>query len=100
MKSCTLADIKIVYGAVFPDFEFPGHTLALEHISQVRPDWSELLAYASAISSNKVGNYYDTLVTQLSNVIAERDAARAIRDSGAKAKYIQFMGRGMRVKTK
>ena len=100
MKSCTLADIKIVYGAVFPDFEFPGTTLALQHLTQTRPDFAELLAYAVAISGNKVENYYEALVKQLAYVIAERDAARAIRDAKSKPVFIQVLGRGMRVKTK
>lgn len=100
MKSCSVAAIKIVYGAVFPDFEFPGLTLALDHISSVRKDYIELIAYAAAISDNKVGDYYGTLTKQLANVIAERDAVRAIRDAGTQPQYIQVLGRQMRVKMK
>lgn len=100
MKSCSVAAIKIVYGAVFPDFEFPGLTLALDHISSVRKDYIELIAYAAAISGNKVGDYYGTLTKQLANVIAERDTVRAVRDAGKKPLYIQVLGRQMRVKMK
>lgn len=100
MKSCSVAAIKIVYGALFPDFEFPGLTLALDHITGVRKDHLELIAYAAAISENKVPDYYGTLTQQLANVIAERDAVRAVRDAAAKPVYMQFVGRAMRVKIK
>ena len=69
MSSYNLAAIKIVYGALYQDEEFPG-------IKSNRIDSEQLFAYALAISKNEVRPYYETLSRQLRSVIEERDLMR------------------------
>ncbi|MCU6209358.1 hypothetical protein KWH81_23820, partial [Enterobacter cloacae] len=69
-------------------------------------DLNDLLTYATAISSNDVGDagYYERLASQLRHVIFERDLARLTvrHNASCKAlpngKWVQTMGRGVRVK--
>lgn len=93
MNSYSLAAIKIVYGAVFPEAEFPEAGKAIKQINDYRLDSQELFAYAGAISKNTVTPYYTTLCNQLRNVIEERDAIR-------KPVLYQIMGRGLRLQVK
>lgn len=77
MSSYNLAAIKIVYGALYQDEEFPGIEQAIKRIKSNRIDSEQLFAYALAISGNKVqGSYYKILSDQLRNVILERDLIR------------------------
>lgn len=77
MSSYNLAAIKIVYGALYQDEEFPGIEQAIKRIKSNRIDSEQLFAYALAISGNKIcGNYYKVLSDQLRNVILERDMIR------------------------
>lgn len=89
MNSYSLATIKIVYGALFPETEFTDACTAVKQINLFRIDSAELFAYASAISKNDVTPYYETLCKQLRNVIEERDVARS-------PVLYQVMGRGIR----
>lgn len=86
MNTYSLATVKILFGALFQDREFPGAELAVNAIKCHRVDSQELFAYAGAISKNEVTPYYETLCAQMRNVIEERDAIR-------KPVFIQFYGR-------
>lgn len=76
MSSYNLAAIKIVYGALYQDEEFPGIEQAIKRIKSNRVDSEQLFAYALAISKNEVRPYYETLSRQLRSVIEERDLMR------------------------
>lgn len=79
METFNVATIKIVYGALFEDEEFPGLKEAVKIIKERRMDYHQLFTYAKAISTNKVEmvSYYPVLCKQMQYVIQERDAVRS-----------------------
>ncbi len=108
MNRVSVAALRIVYEAVFPADEFPEPTIALNRLLTTREDTKDLLSYATAISGNVVvdGMYYETLATQLRQVILERDLVRLSVRHNASCKaipngsWVQLQGRTMRVKVK
>lgn len=108
MNRVSIASLRIVYEAVFPADEFPEPTIALNRLLTTREDTKDLLSYATAISSNVVadGMYYETLSTQLRQVILERDLVRLSIRHNASCKtipngsWLQMEGRAMCVKVK
>lgn len=106
MNRVSVAALRIVYEAVFPANEFPHPDAAVAELSIKRSDLTDLLNYAQAISNNNVGDagYYERLASQLRQVILERDLARLTvrHNASCKAlpngKWVQTMGRGIRVK--